>query len=641
MPLKPHSWLVAAMLAALAPMIVAAWSEDAVADDARSEETRAEDSWQPFNPFAGVDKRKAEKAKRPAEQGQSDEAGARAYLRPMASPEGTAPANGLAATPGSGGPSTAAQDTVMRDAIPPPVEKGDLTPVMADDGSGLPFELWRGLDAGAVETLIKDLEIPPRSPALHNLWKRLITSSVTPASGDTSSTAFAALRLEVLYRSGLAADAAAELAKQPVATDPLIAMLAARNELASGNAAKACEIAQQSAGLKGAMPPRMKSQAILMSGYCAALANDAASAGLAAELAREEGQDASPGLEALDAISIGAMAKITPSKMVTLLDYRLVERAGGMAPKDALEKGEPALLAALANDTAAAPDLRLLAAESAARLNAISPDALGGIYRALAGAGTSGTLLTANQTPSPVRRAALFKAIKAEPTPAKKTRLMRELLDDAKRHGLQFQTLLMLAPAAASLNPQLEIKWFAETGAEIGLASGQLDLTRRWIALGSAPGGPESSLSHWLALVDIADPNLKSRGESLAALESLAVTGRLAPDALHRLATVLDALNYNVPIPLWDAASRTPQPNSGYLPPTGVLSELQDAAKKKEFGRTVLLAMKALGPNGAEGAHMIALGDSIRALKRAGLEPDARRLGLEALLGSWPRTAVN
>ena len=116
---------------------------------------------------------------------------------------------------------------------------------------------------------------------------------------------------------------------------------------------------------------------------------------------------------------------------------------------------------------------------------------------------------------------------------------------------------------------------------------------------------------------------------------------RLTPDQLHRLATVLDALDYVVPIPLWDAASRTPQPATGYLPETGVLSQLQDASKKKEFGRTVLLAMKALGPSGAEGAHMIALGDSIRALKRAGLEPDARRLGLEALLGSWPRMATN
>jgi hypothetical protein len=55
----------------------------------------------------------------------------------------------------------------------------------------------------------------------------------------------------------------------------------------------------------------------------------------------------------------------------------------------------------------------------------------------------------------------------------------------------------------------------------------------------------------------------------------------------------------------------------------------------------VLLTMRTLGPHGAEGANMIALGDSIRALKRAGLEGDARRLAFEALFASWPRAIVN
>ncbi len=544
-------------------------------------------------------------------------------------------------TPRTPGLTAPAREAVMQDAIPPPVEKGELAPVMAADGSGLPYELWRGLDNNAIETLIKDLEIPPRSPALHNLWKRLITSNVAPASGQAADAAFTALRLEVLYRSGLAAEAATELAKQPPATERLIATLAARNELASGNPAKACELAQASTGLKGAMPPRIKAQAILLSGYCAAMANDTASAGLAAELAREAGQETSPGLEALDAISIGAKPKFTAAKTVTLLDYRLMERTGGTVAKDVLDKAEPALLVALAADTAVPADVRLNAAERAARLNALAPDALAAVYRVRDGTATADALLAGNQTSNAARRAGLFKSADAEQTPMKKTRLMRALLDDAKRQGLLFQTLQMLAPIAATLNPQPEISWFAETATEIGLASGDLELARRWIALGGAPGGGGGSLDHWLALADIADPALASRGASLTALEKLAITGRFSPDALHRLATVLDALAYQVPIPLWDAASRAPQPNGGYLPATGVLSELQDAAKKKEFGRTVLLAMKALGADGAEGAHMIALGDSIRALKRAGLEADARRLGVEALLGSWPRTAIN
>ena len=528
------------------------------------------------------------------------------------------------------------RDAVMRDALPVPVEKDDLAPVMSNDGSGLPFELWRGLTTDQVEKLISQIEIPPRSPALHQLWKRLVTANIPPSSATDAR--FTALRLDVLYRSGLAKDAAAELAKLPAGDDALLAMLTARNELASGEADKACATVDKTTIAKSQMPRRLKAQAVLLSGYCAALRDDAPGAGLAAELAREEGQETSPGLEALDAISIGAKPKITIKAPLSLLDYRLAARVTSVAHADILDKGEPALLVALSSDAATPVNLGLAAAEKAASLNALAPEMLAAIYRANAGTETADALLQGGTLKGPFRRAALFKAAEDERTPMKKTRLMRAFIADCRTTGLHFQCLTMLAPAATSLAPQPEIGWFAETGAEIGIASGQFDLARRWVGAAADPG---NSIAHWLALADIADPNYAQRGDNLAALDTLARNGRFKPDDLHRLATVLDALSYNVPIPLWEAASRSPQPNSGYLPETGVLSELQDAAAKKEFGRTVLLAMKSLGPNGAEGAHMIALGDSIRALTRAGLEPDARRLGVEALLGAWPHTTVN
>lgn len=605
------------------------------------------ESWQPFNPFAEIERKKA--AKRAAAQ-PAAAAEQQPYLSPMTRPTNEpgatpaarpAPGAAPAAPATRNGPAAVPSTAVMRDAIPPPVEKGDLAPVMSADGSGLPFELWRGLTADGIEKLISQIEIPPRSPALHNLWKRLITADVTPPAGATSDGKFTALRLEALYRSGLAKEATAELAKQGAPSNPLIALLMARNELASGNSDKSCEIIQKATSAKADMPKRLKGQAVLMSGYCAAVANDTASAGLAAELAREEGQEASPGLEALDALSIKAKPKIAVPKQLTLLDYRLVQRVTPLAHKDVLEKGEPALFVALANDAATPVDLGLPAAEEAVKLNALAPDMLAAIYRANANSETSDTLLAGGQLQGAFRRAALFKAAETEQTPMKKTRLIRAFLDDAKRHGMLFQALQMAAGPIATLNPQPEISWFAETGAEIGLAAGQYDLARRWVQTANMQGRPGGSLDHWLALADIADPAVTDRGRSLNALESVAQSGRFKPDHLHRLATVLDALSYNVPIPLWEAASRTPQPATGYLPETGVLSELQDAAKKKEFGRTVLLAMKALGKSGAEGAHMIALGDSIRALKNAGLEPDARRLGLEALLAEWPRSTPN
>jgi hypothetical protein len=48
-----------------------------------------------------------------------------------------------------------------------------------------------------------------------------------------------------------------------------------------------------------------------------------------------------------------------------------------------------------------------------------------------------------------------------------------------------------------------------------------------------------------------------------------------------------------------------------------------------------------IGTGTADQANLLALGDTIRALRRVGLEDDARRLAFEALLVQWPRSAGN
>lgn len=525
------------------------------------------------------------------------------------------------------------------------VERTELSPVMANDGSGLPFELWRGLDVRTLETLIAELEIPPRSPALYELWRRLITSNVTPPDGGSANQHFLALRLEALYRSGLLDDAARELANLPQ-SDPLVATLAARNEIGVGAKEQGCQTAARGGPLLGNVPKHIKAQAALISGYCAAVAGDKAGASLAAELAREQGLSGTAGLKALDSLSFGGPPPLTSDKRVSLLDYRILEVAGSdVRNVDLINSAAPSLLAALALDPNSQPAIKLAAAEAAAQRSVITPQELASVYRASASSTLPGAPPPTGfgASGNPEQRAQLFVAAEQERTPQRKVRLIRSFLDEARRAGLYLVALRMIAPSADTIVPAPEIGWFAETGIETALASGNYERARNWVEFSSAVdhrGGP--SLLHWLALIDLTDDKTVSdRGASLAYVEDLAVRGRLDPNLLHRLATVLDALEYHVPIPLWEAASRTPQPSGGHLPETGVLSELQNAAKRREFGRTVLLAMKTLGPNGAEGAHMIALGDSMRALKRAGLEADARKVGFEALFASWPRTVTN
>ncbi|MGE0025036.1 MAG: hypothetical protein AB7S70_15555 [Hyphomicrobium sp.] len=511
------------------------------------------------------------------------------------------------------------------------VTREELDPVMAGDGSGLPHELWSGFSAEALAEAISVLELPPRSPTLFALWRRLMSATAPPATGAERAR-FTALRIEALDQSGLVDEVAELLAKDPDADrDPVLSALKAKNEIELGNFERGCEIAKGLGAANASVPAPIRSDIALIGAACAAQRGDMASAALQAGLLREL-EPGLTGADFLDAVAGGIAPEIPAGAKLSLLDYRIAALGGPLDAQKLIAAASPALLAGLAHDPRVPADLRLAAGEAAAGLNLLSAEDLAPLYRA-GGAGADG---------GSIERASLFKSAEAERSPLRKARFIRGFLDEAKRAGLYGPALRLMAGPTRDVTPVAEIGWFAETAIEVAIASGNYDGARMWASFGASPYAPSAdgaeALAHWVALADLADPARTSdHARSLAAVEALAARGRMDSELLHRLATVLDALAITVPIPLWDLASRSPQPAGGYLPDTGVLSELADAAKKKQFGRTVLLVLRSIGPKGAEGAHMIALGDSVRALKRAGLAAEARQLAVEGLFAAWPR----
>jgi hypothetical protein len=519
--------------------------------------------------------------------------------------------------------------TVMPSAAsaPPPVPPGTATPAMVTiDRFGT--DLWRGLDMKALEDLIVPLSLPPHSATLQGLWRRLLVTDATAPSGTRGPGHFPALRLEALYRSGLIAEMEAIIdGGDP--TDTLIQAFAIRRALAAGRIDEACGATRALTARRSEVPKLLQAELHLLAGYCAAVGGNPAAAGLAAELAREAEVDAPLALAALDAIAANQGVKpATPPnlpapKRLVVLDYRLMEQLGPVDLSTGLDKAEPALLVALA-DAKASPRLAVFAAEAASGLGALPPTRLADAYKAAPGASSNdGTL----------RRAALYKQIAGDNNPQRQLATMRQLLDDARKSALSMPVARALAGLIPNVPTAQDVSSNAETAIEISLAAGDFDRARAF-------AGSNPATRHWLALIELADPRSR-RGPALdQALDDLARRGGLSGNALHRVATVLDALDVNVPLPLWEAAGRAPQPKTGHLPETGVLPQLQQAAKQREVGRTVLLVLRTLGPSGPEGAHQIALGDSLRALRRAGLDADARALALEALLPVWPRSGA-
>jgi hypothetical protein len=524
------------------------------------------------------------------------------------------------------------QADLQREQVPKrsrPIESSDLSPVMAPDASGLPLDLWAGLDAGELEKHLAALDLPPRSPALHQLWRRMMLSSATAPRGAPSPDHFLALRLEALYRSGMLAEMGEAVGKSG-AKNPLAGILLARKDIGAGDRDAGCEAvrALAGAGLSG----RLKGEALLLLGYCAAASGDAAGAGLAASMAREEGLTAPLALGILDGVASGAKARPALPARVSLLDFRLLQLAGAVADAQIVARAEPALLVVLAAGEGSARQ-QTAAAEAALRLNALPPEAVARIYGRLGGDHPQRTTTGHDKAADSLqRRAQAFAAIEATQNPDQKARLIHAFLADASGSGHRVQAARALAPAIAGLWPSPSTGTLAEPAIEIALAEGDSAAARRWAET-------SASLQHWLALIDVADPAARgTKSAGLTFMDELAARGRLGPDVLHRLATVLDALDIDVPRAIWEAAGRIPQPATGHLPETGVLAELAAVAKLKEPGRTALTAMRAFGPNSADGVNILVLGDAVRGLKRAGLEADARRLAMEALLPVWPRS---
>ena len=525
------------------------------------------------------------------------------------------------------------------------VEKKDLAPLVADDGTGLPHDLWRGLTVPEIEKLMAGLAMPPRSAAMSDLWRRMVASKSPEPSGGRNASHFLALRLEALYRSGLLTQLAeSSLSASAASDDAVLAVQSAKAMLGLGKRAEACQRIR-AGKLEGAeIPKPMARDAIVLLAFCAAIDGNLPAAGLTLELAREQGLDVAFPTTLADLMSAGApvsLAKVAVPQELTLVDHAFLTLAVKDAYPRVLERAEPALITMLALSGEGDVRARLEAAEEAARLNSIEPADLAKIYRAAALPHADPSPRQLEGLPPAMRRAALLQALDRERAPGRRLEIMRRMLDAARSQSLYMPMARMLEPEVRT-PPQAPVgAVLTETGLEIALAGGEPKLAAAWLDHALADTGEGRALAHWLMLVEIARGKASnSRLSGLAVIQQLASEGRFSPELMHRLITVLDALEYDIPIPLWEAASRSPQPSKGYLPETGLLAHLKTATGEKKYGLAVLLTLRALGPDGAEGAHIIALGDSIRALKTIGLERDARRLALEALFASWPRQAV-
>lgn len=488
----------------------------------------------------------------------------------------------------------------------------------------LPQTMWQGTPRALVATALPQLA-PTNSPALQDLARRLLLSNaLAPAGQDApDQPSLAALRLERLAALGEVEGALAVLDALPEtmrseAFDRRRAELRfAKNDVAGG-----CRQVQDSiARYQGLWWDR----ALIA---CQALAGDREKAALGLALLREQKVPRDATFDLLVEALGGHARKLDKLPEPTPLLMTLLAAAKLPLPADAVAAADLPSLRAWAGNEGVPPLQRLAAAERAAALGAIAPEALGDLYGKVdVKPEELGAAIKQRKTPaSPRDRALLYQVAHTDPAAGARAATAEALLADARKRGLFPVMARVLAPILAELAPGPELASFAPEAVRALYAAGRADAAMPWLAIVDPATAPTLPLIERIA-----------QGEAGPARDAAAVNGVIADLAKHDAgqATMAMTLLSALQDPVMETQQIILDPSREVKLPNATLTiDLQRAAAAKRVGETVLMSLLAAASGDRLSDAPFVLAQAVSGLRMVGLEPEARALALEAALDS-------
>lgn len=510
---------------------------------------------------------------------------------------------------------------------------GSLTP----DSGGLRTDLWSGTPGPIALRLVALLPAAPDSRALRDLQRRLLLSSGPAPTDLPEEGSLLAARAERLLAMGALDELSALVAVVPnQVNDPDLARVLAERALAIGDPATAC-------GYQDAMSARADDRYWLKVGVvCDLWRGDTAKAEFGARVLTEVGEPDELLQELVQSVLTGRKGgplRLADATAIHLAAATVVKAR--IDPEIASIDSLPVLVA-LARGVGNPPfAARLAAAEKAERAGALTTDALIGLYAEVAvrSGPVDGALWAADADPSAYSRALLWRTADVQSDPAQRVRAIRKAFEIADDASSWRQTARVFAPLIQRLDLTPAVEEFAPDAIRALIASGQASAARPWLAwlrtrsdAGSA-GAESVSRQIWpTAWI--------GGGDALGTYQATAVSAwwddlrEADPEGASNLGAavlaLMDGLGAPVGVDAWRGLAGAP-PTSPYEAPTAAFRNgIASGASAGRTAETLALACAGFGEVRLEELDPTAIAGTVAALRRLGLDDDARRLAGEA-----------
>lgn len=511
----------------------------------------------------------------------------------------------------------------------------DSVGTLDDAQGGLGIDMWQGTERAQVRRWIALLPRRLTSPAMRDLMRRLLLTRAAAPPSDGNGPGLFDDRVAALVALGDRPSSRALIDLAPAgARDEQLLRTRAESWFYRYNAAEACRIVQGPAqGLRSIYW-------LQATAFCLAIAGKTAEASLVTDILDERGEKAPPVFfSAMEAIAGAKVPRVKNLKTTTGLHLAMMRAAKLPVPASALEKASPSALAAIAAHPETPVDLRLAAAEEAARLGTLQGRALFEIYgdAGKVGGDLAAMLEKAAAEWGPRSRAVLVRAAARYDVPAARAEVLQQALKLAHQRDGFGVVALAAQPLLQGMPPGDELRWFAPQAARALLATNQRAAAEGWIALGLNAKSDETAGGDLWPIWAL------TRGGETALVTPDAVAqwwraqDRTADGVAMRarvLFTLLEAEGRKLPGTLWAEILDQPRQDAMAGPSDAVRHALASAAAGNRRGETVALALLALGEPGPDPANLLAVELAVEALRKVGLADDARRLVLETALAA-------
>ena len=489
------------------------------------------------------------------------------------------------------------------------------------DGA-LPHAMWDGTPRALVAAGLPLLQ-PTTSPVLQDLARRLLLSDAAAPAGQDApgGPGLPELRLDRLLALGRLDGVKLIDTLPQINVGENFDRDSVELRFAANDGAAACRLVQDRvARYRNAWWDR----ALIA---CQALNGAYDQAGLGLSVMRDQPSGRDPVFEALIDTILGHRQKVDKLPDPTPMRVALLAAAKVPLPADAFAAAGPAALAVWATSEKVPAVQRLAAAEKAAALGALPPDALGLVYAGI-GATTQeqDAALKGGKLGDDPRSRAIFYDIARIASGPTRVAALTPLLADARRRGAFIPMARLVAPLVAELQPAPEWRSFAGDAARVLLATGHTDQAAPWIDLADSA---ELRVVAALAQGGLGEdgPSLLAAAAALAARDAAA-----APRQTDLLATLAAALGEK--LGTVDLAALLQAPRQGLLPGGALWLDQQQAAANRRVGETVLTSLVIAAAGDHLSLEPVILARVVSGLKAVGLEADARALAVEAALSA-------